>query len=136
VVGVWPEHQAFLARNFEVRSPEQMTATELASASILKLIGGEEERFAWHYRWNFPENLAFVTKDFGRSFKPQGSDADLQRYGDIIADVRHELAERIAAAETAGVRRASIVIDLSTSGPGAAKLVNKRRRASAGRAHL
>jgi 2-polyprenyl-3-methyl-5-hydroxy-6-metoxy-1,4-benzoquinol methylase len=51
VVGVWPEHQAFLARNFEVRSPEQMTATELASASILKLIGGEEERFAWHYRW-------------------------------------------------------------------------------------
>ena len=50
VIGVWPEHQAYLARNFKVRSPEQMTATELASSSILKLMGREDERFASHYR--------------------------------------------------------------------------------------
>jgi 2-polyprenyl-3-methyl-5-hydroxy-6-metoxy-1,4-benzoquinol methylase len=51
VIGVWPEHRTYLARNFKVRSPEQMTATELASSSILKLIRGEEDRFARHYRW-------------------------------------------------------------------------------------
>jgi 2-polyprenyl-3-methyl-5-hydroxy-6-metoxy-1,4-benzoquinol methylase len=51
VVDVWPEHQSYLARNFKVRSPEQMTATELASSSILKLIRSDEQRFARHYRW-------------------------------------------------------------------------------------
>lgn len=51
MIAVWPEHQTYLARNFKVRSPEQMTATELASSSILKLTKGEEERFARHYRW-------------------------------------------------------------------------------------
>ena len=51
MIDIWPEHQTYLARNFKVRAPEQMTATELASSSILKLIRGDEERFARHYRW-------------------------------------------------------------------------------------
>ena len=51
MIDVWPEHQAYLTRNFNVRSPEQMTATELASSSIVKLTRGDEERFARHYRW-------------------------------------------------------------------------------------
>jgi 2-polyprenyl-3-methyl-5-hydroxy-6-metoxy-1,4-benzoquinol methylase len=51
VIDIWPDHQTYLARNFKVRAPEQMSATELASSSILKLIRGNEERFARHYRW-------------------------------------------------------------------------------------
>jgi hypothetical protein len=55
------------------------------AAYLIDLFASENMRIAWHYRWNFPGNVPFVTKEFGRSFKPQGSDADLQRYGDIIA---------------------------------------------------
>ena len=51
MIDVWPEHQNYLKRNFKVRAPEQMAATELASSSILKLILGDEERFPRHYRW-------------------------------------------------------------------------------------
>jgi glutathione S-transferase len=56
------------------------------AAYLIDLFASENMRIAWHYRWNFPEqNLFFVTMDFGRSFKPQGSDAELKHYGDIIA---------------------------------------------------
>lgn len=41
---------------------------------------------AWQHRWLFEENLGFVTKDFGRSFRPQGSDDELEKYGNLIAD--------------------------------------------------
>ena len=54
---------------------------------LMELMGSEGLlRLAWLHRWMFEENFAFVKKDFGRSFKPQGSDADLQKYGDLIAD--------------------------------------------------
>jgi glutathione S-transferase len=56
------------------------------AACLIALFARENMRIAWHYRWNFPGNIPFVTKEFGRSFKPQGGDADLQRYGDIIAN--------------------------------------------------
>jgi glutathione S-transferase len=62
------------------RGPRQRLA-----AYLIDLFASENMRIAWHYRWNFPGNLPFVTKDFGRTFKPQGSDADIDRYGDIIA---------------------------------------------------
>jgi glutathione S-transferase len=56
------------------------------AAYLVDLFASENMRIAWHYRWNFPEqNLFFVTRDFGRSFKPQGTDDDLKYYGDIIA---------------------------------------------------
>jgi len=44
-----------------------------------------------------------VKKDFGRSFKPQGSDADLQKYGDLIADrmMSYGLPESSPAARAA-----------------------------------
>jgi len=42
-------------------------------------------KLAWMHRWLFEENLSFVTNDFGRSFKPQGSDEDLMKYGKNIA---------------------------------------------------
>ena len=41
---------------------------------------------AWQYRWMFEENDRFVRMDFGRSFRPQGSDEELLHYGGIIAD--------------------------------------------------
>lgn len=62
------------------RGPRQRLA-----AYLIDLFASENMRIAWHYRWNFPGNFPFVTKDFGRTFKPQGSDADIDRYGDIIA---------------------------------------------------
>ena len=43
-------------------------------------------RLAWLHRWMFEENFSFVKKDFGRSFKPQGSDEELLRYGNLISD--------------------------------------------------
>lgn len=51
----------------------------LASEGLLKL--------AWLHRWIFEDdNLHFVKMDFGRSFKPQGSDDELLKYGNLIAD--------------------------------------------------
>ena len=61
--------QALVARLFEV------------------LLDGLLGRVAWHYRWNFmDENYGFVGREFGRSFKPQGSDEELDHYGEVIAE--------------------------------------------------
>jgi glutathione S-transferase len=56
-------------------------------AHLLELLAGEGlGQIAWHYRWNFPEeNEHFVVRDFGRSFRPQGTDAELEHYGRLIA---------------------------------------------------
>jgi glutathione S-transferase len=51
------------------------------------LLDAELGRVAWHYRWNFmDENYGFVGREFGRSFKPQGSDEELDHYGGVIAE--------------------------------------------------
>jgi glutathione S-transferase len=50
----------------------------LASEGLIQL--------AWLHRWIFQEeNFSFVKKDFGRSFRPQGSDEELLKYGNLIA---------------------------------------------------
>ena len=56
-------------------------------AHLMELLGSEGlVRLAWQYRW-FPEdNLQFVKMDFGRSFRPQGTDEELLHYGNLIAD--------------------------------------------------
>ncbi|MEM7099330.1 MAG: glutathione S-transferase family protein [Pseudomonadota bacterium] len=56
-------------------------------AHLMELLGSEGlVGLAWRYRW-FPEhNLHFVKMDFGRSFKPQGTDEELLHYGNLIAD--------------------------------------------------
>lgn len=42
---------------------------------------------AWHFRWNFPDaNSVFVGREFGRSFRPRGHDAEVDHYGQVIAD--------------------------------------------------
>ena len=44
-------------------------------------------RVAWHYRWNYMDgNYRFVGREFGRSFRPQGSDEELDHYGSVIAE--------------------------------------------------
>jgi len=51
------------------------------------LLDSELGRVAWHYRWNFmDENYGFVGREFGRSFRPQGTDAELDHYGGVIAE--------------------------------------------------
>ena len=63
-------------------TPKQRTFVHL-----MELLGSEGlVRLAWMHRWMFGENFRFVKMDFGRSFAPQGSDEDLQKYGDLIAD--------------------------------------------------
>ena len=58
-------------------------------------------RLAWLHRWMFEENDRFVKMDFGRSFKPQGSDDDLKHYGNLIAERMRSygLPESTAAAK-------------------------------------
>ena len=50
----------------------------LASEGLLML--------AIQHRWLFEENRTFVRMDFGRSFKPQGTDEELMKYGNVIGD--------------------------------------------------
>jgi 2-polyprenyl-3-methyl-5-hydroxy-6-metoxy-1,4-benzoquinol methylase len=47
----WPEHAAYLIKSFAPRTPAMHEATEVASNAALKLIAGQEARFAADYRW-------------------------------------------------------------------------------------
>jgi len=63
--------------------PRQQLVTRLFEA----LLDNELGRVAWHYRWNYmEENYRFVGREFGRSFRPQGSDEELDHYGAVIAE--------------------------------------------------
>ena len=54
---------------------------------LMELLGSQGlVQLAWMHRWMFAENLSFVKMDFGRSFKPQGGDEELLKYGNLIAD--------------------------------------------------
>lgn len=56
------------------------------AAYLIDFFASEGLRIAWHFRWNFPEpNRHFVVREFGRSFKPQGSDDLLDHYGNVVA---------------------------------------------------
>ncbi len=56
-------------------------------AHLMELFGSEGlVLLAWRYRWFYEDNLHFVKMDFGRSFRPQGTDDELLHYGQIIAD--------------------------------------------------
>ena len=60
---------------------------QLAARLFEVLLDHELGRVAWHYRWNFmDENYGFVGREFGRSFRPQGSDEELDHYGGVIAE--------------------------------------------------
>ena len=54
---------------------------------LMELLGSEGlVTLAWKHRWLFEENIPFITRDFGRTFQPQGDDQALMKYGQLIAD--------------------------------------------------
>lgn len=56
------------------------------AAYLIDLMASEALKIAWHFRWNFRQaNHHFVTREFGRSFRPQGTDAELDHYGGLVA---------------------------------------------------
>jgi glutathione S-transferase len=63
------------------------TPRQRLAVHLIELFGSEGlVRLAWQYRWFFEGNDFFVRMDFGRSFRPQGSDEELMHYGGVIAD--------------------------------------------------
>lgn len=51
VVAEWPDHGSYMLKSFQVRSPGQIAATEVAAAASRKLMDGKEAKFAADYRW-------------------------------------------------------------------------------------
>ena len=51
VLAVWPDHAAYLLKNFQARSPAMLAATEVAADAVVKLMGSRAARFADGYRW-------------------------------------------------------------------------------------
>ena len=61
---------------------KQQTLARLFEVLVDGLLG----RPAWHYRWNYmEENYGFVGREFGRSFKPQGTNEEIDHFGEVIA---------------------------------------------------
>ena len=96
--------QDFLEEQFPHLPAIPKTPKQRIFVHLMELMGSEGLlRLAWLHRWMFEENFAFIKKDFGRSFKPQGGDADLQKYGDLIANrmMSYGLPESSPAARAA-----------------------------------
>lgn len=80
------------------------TPRQRLAVHLMELFGSEGlVRLAWQYRWFFADNDYFVKMDFGRSFKPQGSDDELMHYGNLIAE---RMLSRGRMHNDAGVRTA------------------------------
>jgi len=83
------------------------TPRQRVFAHLMELMGSEGLLgLAWMHRWVFAENRHFVLMEFGRSFRPQGTDEELMHYGEIIAqrmlsyglpEATPELRERLDA---------------------------------------
>ena len=79
--------QDYLERRFPQLPAIPPTPKQRVYVHLMELLASEGlVRLAWLHRWMFEENYRFVKSDFGRSFKPQGSDEELLKYGNLIAD--------------------------------------------------
>ncbi len=83
------------------------TPRQRLAVHLVELFGSEGlVRLAWQHRWFFEGNHHFVKMDFGRSFRPEGSDEELLHYGGLIADrmlsrgTLEQGAEKLAALDT------------------------------------
>ena len=77
----------YLEARFPERPAFPNTPRQRTFVHLMELLGSEGLlRLAWLHRWMFEENDQFVKMDFGRSFKPQGDDEELLKYGNLIAD--------------------------------------------------
>ncbi|MCZ6640690.1 MAG: glutathione S-transferase family protein, partial [Gammaproteobacteria bacterium] len=88
----------------EARFPEfpaiPVTPCQRVFVHLMELLASEGlVQLAWMHRWLFEDNLKFVKMEFGRSFRPQGNDEELMKYGNVIADrmMRHGLPEATPA---------------------------------------
>ena len=92
---------------FERRYPEPAVypggiRQQMVARLFEVLLHGLLGRPAWHYRWNYmAENYGFVGREFGRSFKPQGSDAELDHFGQVIAERMASKRAGLGATEAA-----------------------------------
>ena len=63
------------------------TPKQRLAVHLMELLGSEGlVQLAWKHRWYFAGNDHFVKMDFGRSFRPQGTDEELVHYGNVIAE--------------------------------------------------
>ena len=77
----------YLNANFPDLPGIPTTPRQRLAVHLIELFGSEGlVRLAWQYRWFFEGNDFFVRMEFGRSFRPQGSDEELMHYGGVIAD--------------------------------------------------
>ena len=77
----------FLEKRFPEIPAFPTTPRQRTFVHLMELLGSEGlVQLAWLHRWMFDANLDFVKMDFGRSFKPQGDDEELMKYGSLIAD--------------------------------------------------
>ncbi len=77
----------FLEPRFPTLPAFPDTPRQRTFVHLFELLGSEGLlRLAWLHRWMFEENDHFVRMDFGRSFRPQGDDEALLKYGSLIAD--------------------------------------------------
>ena len=51
VLDIWPEHSTYLRKNFSRRSRQMLAATEEAATAAVRLMAGDEARFACAYQW-------------------------------------------------------------------------------------
>jgi glutathione S-transferase len=77
----------FLEVRFQALPALPGTPKQGVFVRLMELLASEGlVTLAWKHRWLFDENQPFITLDFGRSFRPQGSDAELLKYGQLITD--------------------------------------------------
>ncbi len=76
-----------LERRFPELPAFPATPCQRVFVHLMELLGSQGlVQLAWLHRWLFDENDRFVKMEFGRSFRPQGSDEELLKYGNLIAD--------------------------------------------------
>lgn len=79
--------QDYLEARFADLPAIPQTPKQRIFVHLMELLASEGlVRLAWMHRWLFTENYSFVKSDFGRAFKPQGSDEELLKYGNLVAD--------------------------------------------------
>ena len=77
---------------------KQQTLARLFDVLVDGLLG----RPAWHCWWNcMEENYGFIGREFSRSFKPQGSNEEIDRFGEIIGQRTESKRSGMGASEEA-----------------------------------
>ena len=77
----------YLEPRFQSLPAFPATPKQRVFAHLMELLASEGLlHLAWLHRWLHEDNYFFVEMDFGRSFSPQGSDAELMKYGQVISN--------------------------------------------------